>query len=311
MDGYWLGIDTSAYTTSVAAAGRDGLELNLRRLLDTPKGQRGLRQSDAFYQHWQRLPGLLRTALDKYAGRIEGICVSEKPRPAEGSYMPVFNAGVQAAELLAASLRVPVYRTTHQENHISAAAYGSGLDLKKPLLFAHLSGGTLEIVYCSGGVFEIAGATKDISYGQLLDRFGVDMGFPFPSGKYIDDLALSYAPEGRRSPLPAVFTDKTSLCLSGTEDALKRAVNGPKAHDAGELSYWLLTRIAESLCKVLDAAAEERGCGQILIGGGVACSGFLRRYCADHGKPYVFGKKELCGDNAAGAALMRGISPWL
>ena len=304
----WLGIDTSAYTTSVAAAGSEGLLLNSRILLKTPQGQRGLRQSDAFYQHWQNLPQLLEPALEQFRGRVAGIRVSAKPRPVKGSYMPVFNAGVQAAEVAAAALGVPVYKTTHQEGHIMAAAYESGLDLKAPLIFAHLSGGTLELVLSREGSFTIIGATRDISYGQLIDRFGVDMGFPFPSGRYIDELALSYAPEGRKSPIPAIFTDKTSLCLSGTEDALKRAENGSGRE---ELSYWLMRRIAESLCKVLDAASEEYGCRQILIGGGVACSGFLRRYCEEKSRPYAFGRADLCSDNAAGAALMMGGSPWL
>ena len=308
---YWLGIDTSAYTTSVAAAGADGPVLDLRRLLETPKGQRGLRQSDAFYQHWSRLPKLISEAMEQFSGMIEGICVSEKPRPAEGSYMPVFNSGVQAAEVLASALRVPVFRTSHQEGHIMAAAYGSGLDLKAPLVFAHLSGGTLELVYFTGGKAEIIGATKDISYGQLIDRFGVDMGFSFPSGKYVDDLAISHVPEGRKSPLPAVFTDKTYISLSGIEDALKRTISSPDAPGPAELSYWLMTRVAESLCRILDCAAEETGCGQILIGGGVACSGFVRRYCEERGKAYVFGQPRLCSDNAVGVALMRGESPWL
>ena len=188
---YWLGIDTSAYTTSVAAAGADGPVLDLRKLLNTPKGQKGLRQSDAFYQHWQNLPGLLSQVFEEFRGKIEGVCVSEKPRPAEGSYMPVFNAGVQAALTAAAALGIPVYKTTHQEGHISAAAWGTSIDLKKPLIFAHLSGGTLELVHYHEGAADIVGAAKDISYGQLLDRFGVDMGFPFPAGKYIDELALS------------------------------------------------------------------------------------------------------------------------
>lgn len=305
--GIWLGIDTSAYTTSVAAADESGLLLNSRVLLKTPQGQKGLRQSDAFYQHWQNLPGLLRPALERFGSSLEGICVSEKPRPAEGSYMPVFNAGVQAAEVAGAALGVPVYKTTHQEGHISAAAYGSGLDLKAPLIFAHLSGGTMELVYVNAGTFTITGKTRDISYGQLLDRFGVDMGFSFPSGRFIDDLALSHVPEGRKSPLPAVFTDGTDICLSGTEDALKRAENG---FSGEELSYWLMTRIAESLCKVLDAAAAKHDCRQILIGGGVACSSFLRKYCSERGKDYAFGRPDLCGDNAAGAALMLGGAPW-
>ena len=54
-----LGIDTSNYTTSAAIFdGETGV--NIGRLLEVRPGELGLRQSDALFQHVQRLPGLLK-----------------------------------------------------------------------------------------------------------------------------------------------------------------------------------------------------------------------------------------------------------
>ena len=53
-----LGIDTSNYRTSVALVNELGEILyNHRELLEVPEGKKGLRQSEAFFQHVMRLPG--------------------------------------------------------------------------------------------------------------------------------------------------------------------------------------------------------------------------------------------------------------
>ena len=53
-----LGLDTSNYTTSVAAFnGVSGK--NCSRLLDVQEGQLGLRQADALFLHVKRLPELV------------------------------------------------------------------------------------------------------------------------------------------------------------------------------------------------------------------------------------------------------------
>ncbi|MCQ2561940.1 MAG: hypothetical protein MJ186_07830, partial [Clostridia bacterium] len=190
-----LGIDTSNYTTSVAVTDRDGNILaDERRLLKVKQGEKGLRQSDALYQHWQNLPDLLEGVLKAYGKDLAVIAVSTRPRPVEGSYMPVFNAGIAAARILAAQTGAVLLETSHQEGHIEAASRGNAVAPADPIICAHLSGGTLELVYSSETEYKVVGGTKDISYGQILDRTGVDAGYEFPAGKSIDRLACSFSP---------------------------------------------------------------------------------------------------------------------
>ena len=107
--------------------------------------------------------------------------------------MPCFLAGVNAAKEIAAALKVPVYCFSHQEGHAAAVMESVGNTPAQNTLFFHLSGGTTETLLCSpddeGYRMEIVGGTRDISAGQLLDRFGVALGMPFPSGGYLDDIA--------------------------------------------------------------------------------------------------------------------------
>jgi N6-L-threonylcarbamoyladenine synthase len=201
-----LGIDTSNYTTSVALAGMDGQVLaDARRLLAVKTGERGLRQSEAFFQHVECLPSLLGGVLDKYRADICAVAVSDRPRSAEGSYMPAFNAGARFAQALAQALGKPLFMFSHQDGHIRAGMHGSALSGQGSFLAWHLSGGTSELLLISrhgdgaeargaAGAFydiRIIGGSLDISFGQLLDRLGVRLGYSFPAGKALDEAALA------------------------------------------------------------------------------------------------------------------------
>ncbi len=298
----FLGLDSSNYTSSAALVAEDGsIVCDSRRLLRIREGEKGLRQSEALFQHWQNLPGLLAPILDEHRDAIAGVCASSRPRPVEGSYMPVFGAGTALGSVIASSLGVPYFETSHQQGHIAAAAMGNSLDISKPLICGHLSGGTLELVIVEGESIRIAAATRDISYGQLLDRAGVELGFPFPAGRYIDEAAVNYAPEGRKNPFSRVFVDGTGLNLSGLETQLKTKMRGFELH---ELAYFLMERISESFVKLTDNVIKSSGIDSVLITGGVASSAFLRAYTAKQGKSWSFGQPRLCSDNAVGCALI-------
>ena len=119
-------------------------------------------------------------AVYKRQGPVElrGVCVSARPRPVEGSYMPVFSAGEMAAQSVAAALGVPLMRTSHQQGHLRAALVDSGLALGQPFLAMHLSGGTTEVLRCARDLGQVLllGGTSDLHAGQLVDRVGVALG---------------------------------------------------------------------------------------------------------------------------------------
>ena len=135
MSDLFLGIDTSNYRTSVALVDEKGeILFNHRELLDVPQGERGLRQSVAFFNHVQRLPEVIEKAM-AYRDRIRAVAVSERPRPREGSYMPCFTAGSACAREVASALGVPLYLTSHQEGHIEAVRYYSDLRYCSSMMF--------------------------------------------------------------------------------------------------------------------------------------------------------------------------------
>ena len=150
MDQY-LGIDTSNYTTSIAVVDDSGrLLVDERKLLKVKEGTAGLRQSEAFFQHMKNLPLLFEKVfkiIDR--NKVKAIAVSEKPRPVDGSYMPVFSAGLNTAKFLAGAWGIPLIPTTHQEGHIMAGLWSLGGVVWERFNVIHLSGGTTEALEVS------------------------------------------------------------------------------------------------------------------------------------------------------------------
>ncbi len=305
----FLGIDTSCYTTSIAAVDENGNIIgNYRKLLSVPDGQRGLRQSEGFYQHINAMPDLYRKLVDQIQQKPCAIAVSEHPRDCAGSYMPVFYAGVRMAEMLACSFGCDLYRTDHQSGHIKAALSSSAVK-DDAFLAVHLSGGTTEVleVRMVNGLpkSEIVMATGDISAGQLIDRVGVALGFPFPCGKYVDELAIAYDGNCVRFP---IYADAEKCSFSGSEAAIMRAIE--KGENKSVIAEGVMGCIMRTLCAIINKAAVKTGIFNCLISGGVASSKYLRASLqgeiskANPSMKVYFSSPELSSDNACGVALL-------
>jgi len=299
-----LGLDTSCYTTSAALCAPDAFPQQCRRLLPVPAGERGLRQSEAVFAHVRQLPEVLLPLL-KEAGDIGCVCASAFPRDGEDSYMPVFQVGVSQGQALAAALHVPFFRTTHQRGHLAAARYGTGLEGDRYLAL-HLSGGTTDVLLKNGDAIIPLGASVDLHAGQLVDRVGVALGLPFPSGPHLEALARN----GEGGAKVPVSMDKEGLnChLSGAEAQLLRMVSaGEKPENVALEVYGVLCR---TVLRLLSAASEKAGVRDVLLAGGVASSRLFRDMLMERnekrraGLHLYFGRPEFSGDNAVGAALI-------
>lgn len=298
----YLGIDTSNYTTSVAAISGNDV-ISKRQLLPVKAGERGIRQSDGVFQHMKLLPELF-SELSKEADmkKIAAVGVSTRPRNVEGSYMPVFLAGEGYARVISDTLKVPLYRFSHQDGHVMAGIYSCGTDelLSGDFLSVHLSGGTTEILKSrfTGGGFshEIIGGTRDISAGQFIDRIGVKTGLQFPAGKALEELSKSAE---KPIKLP-ISTDGAYMNFSGVETKASRMAENC---DRAELALGVLTAVKNTLVKSLNSAISDTGIKRILIVGGVASNGLIREGLRNELNGEVFfASTELSTDNAVGIA---------
>ena len=312
-----LGIDTSNYTTSLAVTDIGGdIIAESRKLLTVKQGERGLRQSHALFQHMENLPEMILELLNQVdKSRIGAVAASDRPRPVEGSYMPVFKAGVSYAKIMAASLGVPFFEFSHQEGHLEAVRKHSSLSNHSEYLAYHLSGGTCELLHVRDGAIDIIGASKDISFGQVIDRVGVSLGMAFPAGKPMDQIALELLEKKHNrsvTRLKKISIQDLEINLSGLETQCQRELQ--KGTEPTELIYELFVRISECICKLTEEAVTASGCPRILFTGGVTASRFIRNEITSYfsGKEIrtEFGDPILSSDNAVGVSFLGGNRLW-
>lgn len=310
---HFLGIDTSCYTSSIAVVDHDGkLIYDGRKLLEVKQGDRGLRQSDAFFQHCSNLPGLIAEAMEAIGNeRLARIGVSSRPRDTEESYMPVFAAGLHAANIISSCTKAAVLECSHQLGHTLAGAWSINREYLNKYLVYHISGGTTELIKVDPkvGSFEIVGGTEDLNAGQYIDRIGVAMGMKFPCGQEMDKLCRQCEDMPMELPLSV---KGGFLSFSGPESHVQRMLG--QAHERGEaykakIALSVFTNIARALEKTMVNVCEASDIKDILMVGGVAANSIISSYLMSSGRIKAAGmhlqiaEPKYSSDNAVGAAV--------
>ncbi len=300
-----LGIDTSNYATSVAVVDTGCMEVVCakKEFLAVPAGQCGLRQSDAVFQHTKTLPILFQKLQNEGAlQHIEAIGVSEKPRSIEGSYMPCFLAGLNAASVASSVAKIPLYKVSHQEGHMAAALFGAGLwPLSKgeTFLFMHFSGGTTELLKVQDGKkFTLLGKSLDLYAGQAIDRLGVKLGFSFPSGEQLSQLAAACS----TSISPKISLKEGDCHLSGLENQCGNLLE--KGHSKEYVAKYCLLYIAKSALGMIRYARKTNSNMPVVCAGGVMSSQIIQNEMNLAEPNLHFVPPALSSDNAVGVALL-------
>ncbi|NLB90338.1 MAG: hypothetical protein GX786_03860 [Clostridiales bacterium] len=304
-----IGIDTSCYTTSLAAVDTQGNILaNERQLLPVPKGQAGLRQNEAFFIHVKQLPALFEKLAPVLKNtKIAGVCVSVSPTGKENSYMPVFLVGKMAAQALAMGAGASCMYTNHQAGHIEAAKIGTSIQKEMPFLAFHLSGGTTDVLLCNGLDISKKGGSKDLHIGQLVDRTGVALGLGFPSGKELEELAKK---EQAQSSIPVSMAKDPLQChFSGAEAQIMRWIK-EGVYSKERIAAEVYSFLSRSIFRLIQNHSKKWQTKQVLLAGGVASSHLVREKIKalvekrDHSIDVHFACPLLAGDNAVGVAMI-------
>lgn len=303
-----LGIDTSNYTTSMAAVSLQGVVLgHQRKLLPVEKGERGLRQSDAVFAHLKAMDSVF-NLLQHPSNPPIAIGVSDRPRALSQSYMPVFLVGLQFAKVMSQMLQVPLFLYSHQEGHIEAGIYSAQMPTTPSFLAVHLSGGTTELLLVAknktGYEEQIIAETGDLSAGQFVDRIGVAMGLPFPAGPSLEKLAKD---SKNVISIPSFFRGG-KVSFSGAETKAQQFLDAGVANS--DLARGVENCIATTLEKMILWSVKKTGLTSVLLVGGVAANQTIKdrlRHRLEHPSVQItlyFASPELSSDNAVGIALL-------
>ena len=310
---FFIGIDSSCYTSSIAIVDeQENLIYDGRRILEVAQGGRGLRQSEAVFQHMNNLPALCTEAMRRIEPQsLAAVGVSTSPRTKEGSYMPVFTAGHNIAKVIASCTGVPILKLSHQQGHILAGLWSIRKEMKGSYLAYHISGGTSELLLAEEQSEEIriVGGTEDLNAGQYIDRVGVALGMKFPCGKEMDNLCRLISVSDIQLP---VSVKGSSLSFSGPESHVQRLISreGSLTEEfKAAVAYAVFKNIGEALEKTILNTCAETGIREVLMVGGVASNSIIREHLLQSSKcrraelQIAISKPEYSSDNAVGAAI--------
>lgn len=302
----YLGFDTSNYTTSVALYFPESNTIVQRKkILQVKSGNRGLRQSEAVFQHTVNLPELMQD-LYKEVGKVDlqAVCASVQPRLEKDSYMPCFLVGKSVASGCALSSHVPLYISSHQHGHILASLFCTDKMefIDREFLAFHLSGGTTEVLYVKPDKDEILrcelfSGSSDVKAGQIIDRTGVLLGLNFPCGPELEKLSQKSNKEFKIK----VSIVNNQCSLSGIENKVKKMISD--SFEACDVAKFAIDSVIANVVKLSEIATTEYGSKPIVFAGGVASNAKLQNILRNKFDSY-FATPQFSADNATGMALM-------
>jgi len=318
-----LGIESSCDDTSVAVL-EDGrtLRAHLVAAQDLHKLYGGIVPELAARAHLELLPRMVAAALEEAgvaADRLTAIAVTHAPGLV-GSLV----VGVASAKAYGLALGIPVIGVNHIEGHLLATTLEHG-ETPWPAVSLIVSGGHTELVEMRGvGDYRWLGSTRDDAAGEAYDKVAKLLGLGFPGGPVIDRLAASGDATAFDFPRPMLDQPGLDFSFSGLKTAVALAV---ASHGTPPYPERLVADVAASFQRaVVDTltakslrAIEQTGARALLLGGGVACNGELRRRlaeaCTRAGVTLRIPSPRFCADNAAMIALVgalrldRGAAP--
>jgi N6-L-threonylcarbamoyladenine synthase/N6-L-threonylcarbamoyladenine synthase/protein kinase Bud32 len=286
-----LGIEGTAHTVGVGIVDEDCRVLaNVYAAVRPAEG--GIHPREAANHHAEKVAPLLRQAVAK-AGvafdDLDAIAFSQGP-----GLGPCLRTVATAARALALSLDKPILGVNHCVAHLEIGRGRTGC--RDPVLL-YVSGGNTQVIAYAGGRYRVFGETLDIGIGNMLDKFGREVGMTFPSGPTIEReakaattlLPLPYSVKG----MDVAFSGMLTAAL-----ALRRKGHGlpDLCHSIQETAFAMLTEVTERAMAHVDK-------DEVLLGGGVARNRRLQAMVGTMARErdarmYV-PEGELCIDNGA------------
>ena len=323
-----LGIETSCDETAAAVV-EDGAEDGRTILSSVVASQLahakygGVVPELASREHLRAIVPVVRFALEQANATFDdlaAIAVTEGPGLV-GSLL----VGITYAKSLCLARDLPLIGVNHIEGHIHAVILEAGSNIEYPAIALVVSGGHTHLFEVREGfVYRLLGKTRDDAAGEAYDKVAKLLGFGYPGGPIIDQLAPYGDPHAVKFTLARMKGNTLDFSFSGLKTAVLRWV---EAHD---LTAEIETRrrlqgasiqellaltpqptldllasfqytVIEELLRRAAACIDEIGARSLIISGGVASNSGLRTAAraAALACPVYFPTPALSTDNAA------------
>lgn len=285
-----LGIEGTAHTVSCGIVDEERIISNSSRTYHNPNG--GIHPREAALHHAENVKPVIAQALFDAGLELSQIDLITYSRgPGLG---PCLRVAATAARTLALKTGKPIIGVNHPLGHVEIGRKVTGAS--DPIML-YVSGGNTQIISHSEGRYRVLGETMDIGLGNLLDKLGRDLGFPFPGGPEIERLAKS---GNKLLDLPySVKGMDTSF--SGIYTAAKEHLR--KGETPEDVCFSVQEYAFAMLLEVLERGLHQTSKNEILLAGGVAKNQRLREMLSEMSeslsiKSYLTAD-EFCMDNGA------------
>jgi len=148
------------------------------------------------------------------------------------------------------------------------------------------------------GDYVVVGRTRDDAAGEAFDKAARILGLGYPGGPAIEQAAKGGA---AAIELPRAWLKPTNdFSFSGVKTALLRLMEGGGISSPADAAASFQEAVVDVLVTKTVAVAKEYRVKQVLLAGGVASNGLLRRRLVENSPiPVLVPEPILCTDNAA------------
>jgi N6-L-threonylcarbamoyladenine synthase len=300
-----LGIETSCDETAAAVV-EDG-----RRLLSNVISSQaalhgrygGVVPEVASRQHLEAMLPVIEAALaeaDCTWRNIDAIAVTRGPGLAGALIV-----GVSAAKALAYAFDKPLLGINHLDAHLYAPwIIERGRDDVPafPALGLIVSGGHSDVVVMEEhGRLRRLGRTLDDAAGEAFDKAARVLGLGFPGGPAIEREAAKAVEAGPRLPR-AQLAGSDDFSFSGLKTAVLHVARGERGPvpPVPSIARGVQDAIVDILSSKAAEAGKREGVQSVVLAGGVAANGALRKVLAERSPvPVHVASPVLCTDNGA------------
>jgi len=286
---YVLGLEGTAHTLGAGVVDGEGRVLsNVRDMYRPAEG--GIHPREAANHHAAVLPEVVSGSLKEAGITSQEIgLVTFSQGPGLG---PCLRSTATAARALSLWLDVPLVGVNHCVAHLEI---GKTVGSRDPILL-YASGANTQVIAKAKGRYRVFGETQDIGVGNMLDKFGRELGMPFPAGPVIEKRAME-STEYMELPYSVKGMD---VAFSGV---LTAALSKRDRASIPSLCYSLQETVFAMLCEVTERALAHAEKDEVLLGGGVAMNrrlqGMVRRMAEDRDASFFVPPGGLLVDNGA------------
>jgi N6-L-threonylcarbamoyladenine synthase len=325
-----LGIETSCDETAAAVV-EDGVVVRssvVASQLATHGKYGGVVPELASREHLRAIVPVVRLGLEQ-AGvgfdDLAAIAVTEGPGLVGSLLVGITYAKALCFTYKDQARELPLIGVNHIEGHIHAVILEAGASIEYPALALVVSGGHTHLFEVREGfTYRLLGKTRDDAAGEAYDKVAKLLGFGYPGGPIIDQLAPNGDPRAIKFTLARMKGNPLDFSFSGLKTAVLRWV---EAHDltaeiearrrsqaASASDFLPLTpqptldllasfqhTVIEELLRRAVVSIEEIDARSLIISGGVASNAGLRTAARAAGLacPVYFPTPALSTDNAA------------